>query len=276
MTKKTPHKNEETESDDRPAWAKSGWDDADDYTSDDTGHGLSFTRFFSVDPGRTKRILFLDDIGFAFYEHDTYNLTRRGDRVVCLRKNSLDERGCPYCEADLWAYFIGYASVIDMGYVEIDGEDVTLEGTVSKKDDNVIYQFDRKLYGAKRGSQEKPGMLPKLKRLAQKHGGSLVGTVWDCYRSGKKASKIGDEMEFVEKVAPADFEAYLLEIGAKKDKLKDNLVPFKYMDEFKPLTFEEMQRTVSGNGGKAQRRDDFDDDKKPARSGKVRTSGASY
>lgn len=220
-----------------------GWD------IDDVGGGKQYSdnkefgpRKFWMPASATKRVMFLDGNPFCFYEHGLYSVNKSKDSVTCLKKNGIDEgKGCPLCEAEMWPSFIGYFSVIDMGDVtrKSDGS-VKLTGWTSKK--GVTYQFGKSLFGAKRGGADKPGVLKKLQRLSQKHGGDLTGTVWDIYRSGAKVESVGDEFEFVEKVSVKDFKDYFIDLGAA-DNLLD-LKPFDYQTVFAPKTYDAIKRIV--------------------------------
>jgi hypothetical protein len=143
---------------------------------------------------------------------------------------------------------VGYFSVIDCGDVarRADGS-VKLSGFTGKT--GKVYQFQKSLLGAKRGGKDKPGVLQKLRRLASKHGDSLAGTVWDVYRSGAKVESVGDEWEFVEKVAPSEYASYLKALGAAEVDLK----PFDYAKVFAPKPYDDLRRLV---GDKKKASDD--------------------
>lgn len=227
-----------------------GWDI--DLPGGDTGGssgGKDYgPRKFWMPAGATKRVMFLDGSPFALWEHSLYAVNKSKDNAVCLKKNGLDNGGgCPLCEAELWPSFIGYFSVIDCGDVtrKADGS-VKLTGFTGKT--GKLYQFQKSLLGAKRGGQDKPGVLKKLQRLAGKHGNDLTGTVWDIYRSGAKVESVGDEWEFVEKVKPADYAAYLASLGAQGEV---DLKPFDYLSIFKPPAVEDLRRLVGDKGGNA-------------------------
>ena len=225
-----------------------GWDAPE---GEDKGkQAKSEIRRFWMPAGVTKRVMFLDSEPFCFYEHGLWAITKNADKAVCLKKNGIEDR-CPLCEAELWPSYTGYFSVIDMGDVkEVDGE-VVLEGWTSNK--GITYQFGRKLLGAKRGSQDKPGTLRMLQRKAMKVGGDLTGCVFDVYRTGAKSASVGDEWEFVQKVEPDDIKGYLLELGAKAEYLETDVV--NYAEAFIPSTIEDLGRIV----GQASSVDDDDD-----------------
>ena len=228
-------------------WAKQGWDDIDNTEYSEDENKQWGPRRFWMPAEATKRVLFLDGDPFCFHEHEMWNLNKSRDRHVCLDRNKIDPKGCPLCMADLYPTFIGYFTIINMGDVLQDEKGrLKLQGWHSEKT-NRTYQFQKELYGAKRGSKKKPGTLKQLQRLAQKRGGNLSGTVWDIYRSGSGASNVGDEFDFIEKIAEQDWEAYLVGEGAEQEQLqKAGLVPFDYTEEFKPKTYDELQTIVSG------------------------------
>jgi hypothetical protein len=221
-------------------FGSTGWGDVDDYGASGSDGGSTYgPRRFWMPAEATKRIMFLDGDPFCFYEHSLWGLNKSRDKSTCLKKNGIDERGCPLCDLELWPSFTGYFSIIDMGDVSYGSKgDVTLTGWTSKK--GVTYQFGRSLYGAKRGGKDKPGVLKKIQRLAQKQGGDLTGTVWDVFRSGSKVESVGDELEFVERVAKEDWREYLVELGANEEYLE--LEPFDYQKVFEPKSYDALKR----------------------------------
>jgi hypothetical protein len=233
--------------------ADMGWDEMENAQNARGGGGgddLKHQRFW-IPVGVTKRVIFLDELPFCFWGHGMYKVTGNSWEVeICLKKHRLDKRGCPLCESEFWPSYIGNFSVIDMGTVVTDEDGVHLEGWVSDK--GVNYQFGRKALGAKTGGKDKPGILPKLKRLADKRGGNLIGTVWDVFRSGQKVEAVGDEWEFVEQVKPTAeaIKSYLVGLGADPAQLK--LQPINYAELFKPSTFDRLERLCRGSGGGAK------------------------
>lgn len=219
------------------SFIKSGWDAVQDFDSPKEKRTYPPKRFW-MPAEVTKRIMFLDEDPACLFEHNLWSITKTQRKEVCLKKNNFGPE-CPICDAELWPSFTGFFSVIDMGDVTPDG----LKGFVNDK--GINYQFIRKLYGAKRGGRDKPGVLTKIKRLADKKGG-LTGTVWDVYRSGSKVESVGDEFEFVEKVSKRSWKKYLTDAGANPELLE--LEPFDYDAVFQPSTVEELRALIPGAG----------------------------
>ena len=203
------------------SWANYGWDEDPSNKGGGNVNQMPMTKVFRywMTQKATRRLLFLDSPPCKLYEHNLYNLGQR-ENAICLRRNNIEE-SCPLCDCEVkgvnYAYEIGYFTVIEIGEV-VDGADGRIiKPVVSKKGKE--YQFTRKMYGAKFGSQENPGVMSILKRKAMKHGGSLEGTVWDVYRSGEKKSNVGDEFDFVEKVNLQDWSKYLIHAGCQEAEI---------------------------------------------------------
>lgn len=148
-----------------------------------------------IPPEQTKQFIFLDDDPVTYWEHQfKYGGNWRNWRP-CVTHNGFGPE-CPICEAyeDRYPYFVGLFSVIEM------------TPFFTKKTQEEI-NYTRKIFPAKKGGKEKPGVLKKLERLKGKHG-RLKGLVFDVHRSGKKTESVGDEFELVEKVDPDKIEEY--------------------------------------------------------------------
>jgi len=264
-------------------WAKtnssngggSSWDSLDDWGDSSGGGGGDKKwepRRFYVPPEKGKRIMILGALDpnsgdwhadfCQVFEHNMYWKTKKSDKEMCLVKNgNLDSRGCPLCKAaeageGSWASFTGYLTVIDMGDVSYAPPpadrhtDATLTGWTSDK--GVTYQFDRKLYGAKRGGKDKPGVLKKLQREMQRtciqasNGRqTLAFSVWDVYRSGRKTESVGDELQFMTQLKNQDeAREYLIKCGADPEKLDLEVCNYLEMDTFKPSSYEDLARLV--------------------------------
>lgn len=224
------------------SWGSQSWDSIDDYSVNSESNAASTgPKTFFIPANVTKRIIFLGGAPFTFWQHSLYEITKSGkDREVCLKKNRIGNE-CPICEMELWASMIGYFTVVDMGDVKRGSRgEVTLEGWRSEK--GVLYQFGKKLLGAKRGGKDKPGILKKIARLAERHG-DLTGCVFDVYRSGNKTEVCGDEWDFVEKIPADQIAAYLRSKGATDENVAD-LTEYNYAEVFQPKSVEELKRII--------------------------------
>lgn len=221
-------------------WFGSGFDALDDMEEERAksgGSGGDFDktpRRYWMRDGEKRRIMFLDDNPFCFWEHNTKNpVTGKWDRyTICPRKNGISD-DCPDCDNEQWPSFIGYFTVVTLDPVEFK----------SKKDGKTIrLEWTKRLYGAKAGSTRKPGVLHKLRRLKDRKDG-LVGTIWDVYRDGDMSPSIGNDFEFVERVKPEGSESLEAAIRryAKEEKGVDDELwekapwePYDYNDIFNP------------------------------------------
>ena len=154
------------------SWGSQSWDSVDDYGPSTQSNDNS-PRTFYLPANITKRIIFLGNAPFTFWQHSLYEITKSGkDKEICLKRNRIAD-SCPLCEKEMWPSMIGYFTIIDMGDVKRSPNGgITLEGWTSDK--GVTYQFGKKLLGAKRGGKDKPGVLKKIARLAEKHGDLTV------------------------------------------------------------------------------------------------------
>lgn len=219
-------------------WYNTGWDDVDQAEKDTPSGGFSPFRIW-IPPEQTRRLLWIDDDPFQFWEHAVKINGSWQNNFVCRMKNKLDET-CYFCDqkksggknVPINLYYIGFFTVIDF--------------TAWTANNGKVYQYDRKLYGAKLGSKDKPGILKKLRRLKERHG-RLAGLLFDIYRSGSKAASVGDEFEVVEKIDPREIHEYARRIGVNPDEKK--WVPFNYPELFKPVSNEEMRQVWGGGGG---------------------------
>lgn len=237
------------------SFAKRGYDDLPEEGSGGGRNGdiAEFARFY-VPEGGCKRVLFLDTNQFAFYEHGLWALTGKSkDKCLCLGKNKLDERGCPLCDNKMYPAFTGYLTVVELGNVswERDGQGKTVLKLSGYQGKTRLYQFEKKLFGAKKGKEDKPGMMMELKRLAERRGGDLTGTVWDTSRPGRLDEVCGTKMDFIERVPQADWKKYLVGHGADPAQLDreypdgtHGLEPYNYDKMFIPPTYEALARKV--------------------------------
>lgn len=239
-------------------WAKTGFDSVDEAANEYTNNPSDEVRDYWTPVGSTKRIVLIDDIPFCFWNHSLYELTKQaGDNEICLKRNHI-EKTCPLCEADMWSSFMGYLTVVDCGEVVRQGADVSLMGYQGK---NALYQFDKKKMPLKKGGKDKPGMLQKLRTFKDRKGGSLVGTVWDVTRHGKKEESVGADWEYVGRIDLSSSDALkqaLVDMeGSPLDSVDDPMIedlttePAPYDELFQPKSIAQLAKLLPG-GGQAQ------------------------
>lgn len=261
----------------KQAYGTQGWDIPDDYEGGygGGGGGNPGTWQFTIPrPGdknnpdnpkpATKRVLFLSEAPFCVWEHNLYSVAGSGKlrRTLCLKKNGIDERGCPLCDEKVQLQYVGYFTVIDMGFVEyISPEEVKLHATQGKERS---YQFQKRLLGAKKGGTDKPGVLKTLHFEAERRGGDFLGTVWDTRREGGKTEVVGNHWEYIRRVSPDDFQEYLVKQGANAGELDISEVNYYEEPTLIPKSYEDLARMV----GTA--------DAPESRQGSTSKDGASY
>ncbi len=198
------------------------------------GGGSRGPRRFWMPADTDKRIMFLDDEFFQFWEHNVYLNNSWRHYFVCLLKNGI-EQSCYLDKVHRCnLYYIGFLSCVDFS------------AWTSKK--NVTYQYERKLFSCKLGTKDKPGVLRTLKRLKERHG-TLTGQIFDVHRKGAKSEGCGDEFTHVETIDPTklwDYARNQLQIDPEKKEWK----PFNYPEIFKPLSNDQLLQIV-GSGGDA-------------------------
>lgn len=154
-------------------------------------------------PEKTVKLMFLDDDPSTFWEHQfSYN----GDFKnwePCVTRNKIGPE-CPICKVFVddeddpkekrYAYFVGLHTVINM------------TPWFTKKGQQEV-NFVREVYASKLGSDKKPGVLKKLKKLKEKHG-RLRGLIINVERPGKQTESCGSEFDVIEKIDPSDIVAY--------------------------------------------------------------------
>jgi hypothetical protein len=254
------------------SWATTGYDLPDDnYGNGSSEKKSSAVRTFWTSIGATKRIIILDDDPFGFWQHSLWNLGVKGDKPICLDRNgnlSQTYGKCPFCEMNdlhyktngnegmkLYPSFTAYITVIDCGEVKNGPTGPYLEGWVN--DQGREYNFDRKLLPLNKGGKDKPGLLPKIRRLREKKGGSLVGCVYDLYRGGKKEERPGTEWDYVARVDVSTVEALRASIKALEgyrpdhhdtlaSEVDDNGV-IDYMGHFEPQSRDELMNLIPKN-----------------------------
>lgn len=218
------------------SWAKTGWDGVDEAEQQAQEAAKEWgPRRFWMPPETSKRIMFLDDDPFGFWEHAVKLNGHWRNYFVCLARNGIEGN----CVLDgiraQNLYYIGFLTVVDF--------------SAWTNDRGETYQYDTKLYGAKLGSKDKPGILKKLRRLKERHAG-LCGKIFDVYRTGGKSEAIGDEFNMVEAIDPREIHNYArglgVDPGPKTEQTPQgkNWVPFNYAEVFKPKSNAEIQKML--------------------------------
>lgn len=194
------------------SWMGTGWNSMDTAWDNVPKKGQGQRRVW-MPPGATQRHLFLDDDPQTLWEHNykwnkswqNWEPCRVRNRITLPGERGWNIDGCPICDAyaDRFPYFAGLHTTINMT-------------PWFTKQTQMEINFQREVFAAKMGSEEKPGVLKKLRKLHVKHG-RLRGLVFDIERPGKKTESCGSEFELVEEIDPKDLEAYM------KDHLTDYL-----------------------------------------------------
>lgn len=179
-------------------WMNTGWD-ALDTAWDNVFPSSKMPRRVWMPPGATQRFMFLDDTPESLWEHNYKWNNSWLNYEPCVVRNSIDSR-CPICNAydDKYPYFIGLFTVISM------------TPWFTKKTNEEV-NYTRQMFGAKLGSEDKPGVLKKLRKIAEKNGGKLRGYVYDIERPGKKTESCGSEFELVEVVDGSKIKSYAMD-----------------------------------------------------------------
>ena len=218
------------------SWAKTGWGGVDEaeQQAQDAAKEWGPRRFW-MPPETSKRIMFLDDEPFGFWEHAVKLNGHWRNYFVCLTRNGI-EGSCVLDNVRAQnLYYIGFLTAVDF--------------SAWTNDRGETYQYDTKLYGAKLGSKDKPGILKKLRRLKERHGG-LCGRIFDVYRTGSKSEAIGDEFNLVESIDPREIHSYARSLGVDPGPRTEqtpqgkNWVPFNYAELFKPKSNAEIQKVL--------------------------------
>jgi hypothetical protein len=225
------------------SWFSTGYEASKKAYADTPKDGGGQDRFW-LRPEETQRVMFLEDDPTAFWEHGyPVNGKWGGHTVPCLKKNAGLGSECPACTnlTKNYPYFIGLHSVI------------TLTPFVTEKGAEYCYQ--RRIFGARFGSNDKPGILRKLERLKAKAGGRLRGVVIEAYRSGKKTESVGDELSIIEdaSVDPDKIQEFamkqlepFIERRNKRAKADKQVTVEKYLEwnPWEPYNFEEVIKVV--------------------------------
>jgi hypothetical protein len=265
------------------SWAQSGFDSMDEQDEQwkgegggGNGDGKFVLNYWTpwVEPEKggpiTKLIILLDDVPFAFWQHNMWYLTKKsGDFEICLKRNKIDPDGnCACCDQmethKNWPSYGGFLTVIDCGQVVFGTEEddkerleiKSLEGWDNGKSgkDHRIYQFGKKLMGAKRGGKDKPGLMVKLRRYKERKGGSLVGTVWAVTRTAQKEETAGTEWEYRGRVDVSSKESLkqaLMDLpGSPLTSVEDDMLKFvdsdliNYGEHFEPKNNAQLAKII--------------------------------
>ena len=268
------------------SWAQSGFDSIDEqdeaWSSGGGGGGSGrrplnyWTPWVEPDKGgpATKLVVLLDDVPFCFWSHNMWPYTKKsGDTEICLKRNKIHKE-CPLCDRadDMknWPSYAGYLTVIDCGTVkfgtgEDDKERLLIDDLVGWDNgksgkDHRVYQFGKKLMKLNRGGKDKPGLLVELRRLKERKGGSLAGTVWALTRKAQKEETAGTGWEYRGRIDVSSTDALkqgLVDlpgsplVGPEDDMLKFvDCEPINYGEVFEPKSYDQLA-SVAGVKPKA-------------------------
>ena len=239
---------------DKGSWYSTGWDDLDNKETwtpppGEQG-GKKGPKRFWMRGQETRRVMFLDEDPFKIWEHGM----RIGEFETCLKRNKIDPDGrCAVCESKYrgqdgkertrFAAYKGFLSIVDFTKFTIEGKD---------------WQYFRRLYEMRAGSEKKPGILHRFRRFNAEAGG-VTGAIVDIYREGDNSSRVGDEFKLVEKVEmrPGEdvmdcIDRYARAAGVSAEQLERHpWTPLDYMDLFEPSSNERLQRLVDSMSGTA-------------------------
>ena len=185
------------------SWFSTGYESAQTAFDESPRGGSGKSERVYLRADTTKRFLFLDDDPAAMWEHQYKYDGKWTNWEPCHEKNKMLAKAsggsCPICKAydDRWPYFVGIHTVID------------LTPWFTKKD-NIEMCFNRRMFAAKMGSKDKPGVMKKLEKLKAKHG-RLRGLIFDVERPGSKTEVCGSEFDLVEKIDSDKIETYCME-----------------------------------------------------------------
>lgn len=166
-----------------------------------------------------KQIVFVDDEGFSFYEHQLKINDDWRNWFSCLRQMG---KNCPLCDSGYNRYYVTMFTVVDLS-----------EWTDKK---GVKHVNELRLLALK------PDVASIVKRKKATRNGSLVGCMFKVFRSSGKDYSSGSDFEFIDKVDLQKF---------------SNPKPFEYEKLFAPLTPEQLSNVMgarqasSGNAKKA-------------------------
>jgi len=162
-----------------------------------------------IPAGEEKTIVFVDDSGFSFHEHQLKLNESWRNWFTCLRNTG---KPCPLCTSGYGRYLATMYTVIDVdGYTDNQGNEKT--------------KLPMLLVA-------KPQTAKILERKKKARGGSLAGAKFTVFRATQKDAGCGNDFEYVETIDPGT--------------LVKDIKPFDYKELFKPMTEEQMKLILSG------------------------------
>ena len=206
------------------SWYHKGVDDESLEKAEKEGASSTQRRLW-IPKGAQKRVVFLDDEPFCFWEHNPKINGQFKDNWYTCRKG-LDDNGCPLCASKVSRYYVGFVTVLDV------------DGFTSKKDGKVYKNFRQLL-------PMKTDTLKRFKIYKQRKT-TLVGARYALARVGEKAPTCGDDWDFEDYVDLDDKQFWY---ESKLEGKKKRPEPFDYLELFKPLSPKEMMSLGVGSSG---------------------------
>jgi hypothetical protein len=162
--------------------------------------------------GAETEIVFVDDDGVTFYEHNLKLNEQWGNYFTCLKSNEDGDKRCPLCESRFSNSLVTLYTIIDCT------EFVDRRGATRKNEIKIL--------------AVKAEVAKKILRKKAAQKGSLVGCKFTVFRSSAEAANSGDDFEFVERMDLAQF--------AAADGTHPK--PIDYEKYYKPETYEALSR----------------------------------
>ena len=178
----------------------------------------------------SRKVIFLDDEPFCFYEHNPVINGEFWHYFTCRKGVDPSDPICPLCQSGNKSSYMGYVTVLDAtGWEYTKGD---------RKGERVLYS--RRLF---------PMTLKSIKKFKSKkqRRTSLVGALFTLTRTSKDEVRVGDDWELEKVVDPFADEKYWFDSKAQGKKLPPE--PFKYEEIFAPLSKVDMLNLnlTSGN-----------------------------
>lgn len=204
------------------------------YQEDVTDESLEEARKASTSPQKrlwlkpdtSRKVVFLDDRPFCFWEHNPKINGEFKNNWFSCRKGL--PGGCPMCNSRVQRYYIGFVTILDV------------EGFVSKKDGKHIKNFRQLL-------PMRMKTLKQFKAIRQRKT-TLVGAKFDLVRTSREAASCGDVFDFIEYV---DLEDQQFWHDSKLEGKKVPPEPFDYKKIFEPMSVKDMMGIGMAIGGEA-------------------------